>query len=161
MYNAFIGVMCGGVIKNIKFTQASLLYSGGLVCAAGFGVVENVCVEYQSFGCETDAEQYFGTFFGMWATENSVVKNCIVDCRNAQVYINRNGYLLASMLNQASEMVGVLQDVYTLGAPLMQKLVAKPGEREWSFGVFTGANVADWDTNYWQIDGENICFKDK
>ena len=171
-YDGFIGVLCGGVIKNVKFASASLLYSGGLVCAAGVGEIENVCVEYAQFGSEMDKGKAFGTFFGCWAGAGAVVKDCLIDCNSKQMPINRYGYLIGAIAYEDNVQDGVLQGVYVLVDQPMQNIVYEQSERTDIFGSYKNvaalksdenakAELLTWNEEYWLIDDENIIFKAK
>lgn len=168
VFDAFIGVLCGGMIKNIAFTNAGLLHSGGFVCAAGVGIIENVYVQYAQFGSDDNDNNFFGTFFGSWVGNGAVVNDCIVDILDTEdIILNTNGYLIGCMINVDFEQEGALDGVFVLGVSPFAKLVYdvdRKGcggyQQEENFKNDTEAQeeILAWDTEYWIIENGLVEF---
>ncbi len=173
-FGGFIGVLCGGTIKNISFTKASLLYQGGLVCAAGVGNIQNVYVEYAQLGCEEyNPNATIGAFFGSWVESGATLRNCFIDCRQASVINGEEIYSIGITANEQGKPIdGVLSGVYVLGAPLRMKAVASglTASEKNVFATFSTAEnmqndesvqevIKMWSDTVWKIEDGIPTFK--
>ena len=165
VFDAFVGVLCGGCIQNVAFLNAEMSTSGSFVCAAGTGIIENVYVEYAAFCTKT--QRYTSTFFNEWVGEGTRMQACVVDCRlldddAAQNALGANTYLIGYLANNDVVMDGVLQGVYVLGAPRTAKIVYQKAERTDCFGLYESvgdiqkdaaaqSQMQAWNSKYWTI----------
>ncbi|MBR2646353.1 MAG: Ig-like domain-containing protein [Clostridia bacterium] len=80
-----------GVVKNVSFTNATLLANQSLICTAGNGTVENVSIQYKKLGGDKATEgingtpRYMGSFFTTLAGPNATARNCLIDASAADI----------------------------------------------------------------------------
>ncbi len=90
-----------GVVKNVSFTNATLLTNNGFICSRGAGTIENVSISYKKIG-DPSVETYMtggwgyrmmGSFFSMQAASGATVKNCLVDVSSAEIFYGQGTWL--------------------------------------------------------------------
>lgn len=168
-YEGLVGVLRGGVIKNLAFTNAKLRFKGGFVCGAGTGTVQNVYVGYSVFGAisQTDGN-WLGTFFGRYAEDGAKVIDCIVDFTGATITDNGKSYAIGSVV------CDMLEGVYAIGTPATVKLLDNGTDTGNIYGSYTDATafaqayngensvlkaeIDGWDRKYWTVGNGTIAF---
>ena len=88
-----------GVVKNVSFTNATLLTNQGFICSAGDGTIENVSISYKKIGGDKETTglnssgpRIMGSFFTMRAGSNANVKNCLIDASAADITLEESKY---------------------------------------------------------------------
>lgn len=97
----------GGIVKNVSFTNATLLANNGFICSRGNGTIENVSIHYKKLGGDKETQglnsntvRVMGSFFSYAAGIKATVKNCLVDASAADIgleYGNYNGVKTSNM----------------------------------------------------------------
>ena len=106
-YSAFIINLCGGTVKNVAFTNASIGAGASLVSDRGPGTIENVYVEVNAIESgASGAETYVIT---RWHSDGNYLKNIIVDMSK----VNLDGMMYAAVANLA---VDRTEGLFVIGA---------------------------------------------
>lgn len=81
-----------GIVKNVSFTNATMLTNSGFICSMGDGTVENVSIQYKKIGDNSKSTSQtafgyraMGSFFSFKCGPNATVKNCLVDASTAEI----------------------------------------------------------------------------
>ncbi len=80
-----------GIVRNVSFTNATLLRNSGFICSLGDGTVENVSIQYKKIGGERPSSsgaygyRAMGSFFTYRCGVNATVKNCLIDTSAADI----------------------------------------------------------------------------
>ncbi len=80
-----------GTVKNVSFTNATLLANQGFICASGDGTIENVSISYKKIGGDKETNmnvstpRTMGSFFSYKSGTNAVVRNCLIDASAADI----------------------------------------------------------------------------
>lgn len=81
--DAFVTTMTAeGVLKNIAFTNVSIVGEGNFLCSGGKGIIENVFVQYTAIS-QGDANGYNATIANM--QDGCALRNIFVDASNAVI----------------------------------------------------------------------------
>ena len=81
--DAFVTTMTAeGVLKNIAFTNVSIVGEGNFLCSGGKGIIENVFVQYTAIS-QGDADGYNATIANM--QKGCALRNIFVDASNAVI----------------------------------------------------------------------------
>ncbi len=152
-YGAFIGMLAGGVIRNVSFTNFVMNDEVGCsVVHGGKGTVENVYVSYKAIlNCN---DTYSGTFFGAnnQNTSTASITNCFVDTTNAEVttagmkfnVIGRGVTKDVAALILEGENLGPNGGIW--GGPVKEYDL---NEARTSSAFLTA--VSNWDRNFWTV----------
>ena len=97
----------GGVVKNVSFTNATLLANNGFICSRGNGTIENVSIQYKKIGGDKETHglndssnpRMMGSFFSCAAGARATVKNCLVDASAADITLETGMYNGAKTMN--------------------------------------------------------------
>ena len=88
-----------GVVRNVSFTNATLLANNGFICSAGDGTIENVSISYKKIGGDKETAginsaepRIMGSFFTQKAGSNATVKNCLIDASAADITVEKGMY---------------------------------------------------------------------
>ncbi|MBO5026938.1 MAG: Ig-like domain-containing protein [Clostridia bacterium] len=86
------GYLAGGIVRNVSFTNASILANNGFICALGEGLVENVSISYKALGGDkatlnlaTNTPRVMGSFFAFKSGGKASVRNCLIDASGATI----------------------------------------------------------------------------
>lgn len=81
-----------GIVRNVSFTNATLLTNNGFICTMGDGLIENVSISYKKIGgdkstrdMDTQSPRTMGSFFSFSAGINATVRNCLIDASAAEI----------------------------------------------------------------------------
>ncbi len=80
-----------GIIRNVSFTEATILASNGFICSMGEGLIENVSISYKKIcgdkptvNINSDPRKA-GSFFTFKAGSEARVRNCLIDASAAEI----------------------------------------------------------------------------
>lgn len=163
-YTGFIAVLCGGEIRNVSFTNANLDYRSGYVCARGYGLVENVSVQYQAVTLRSG--YHGGTFYGRFAEKGARVSHCVVDFSKADLSASAGEfYTIGSGINSLGKQVqGIVRSVYIIGAPAGSLILRGGVNTDAVYGIYADSaalasdkfarqDIALWDPTFWKVTG--------
>ena len=80
-----------GIVRNVSFTNATVLANSGFICSLGDGTVENVSIQYKKIGGSKPSSngaygyRAMGSFFTYKCGPNATVKNCLIDASAADI----------------------------------------------------------------------------
>ena len=101
-YDAFVTTMTAeGVLKNIAFTNVSIVGEGSFLCSGGKGTIENVFVQYAAIS-QGDVEGNNATIANM--QKGCALRNIFVDASNA--VISGNGANFRILTNNVADGFG-------------------------------------------------------
>ncbi len=124
--HAFIGVLKGGTIKDVAFTNTTNTGNGAIVTLGGSGTIENVYVQYTKF--YAGATEGPATFFALSSpssTADLTIKNCFVDLSKAAFTTNAANTVAGVIGSTAKvsgssfaggDFTGKLENVYAVSA---------------------------------------------
>ncbi len=119
-----------GVVRNVSFTNATVLANSGFICSLGDGTVENVSIQYKKIGGNKSSSsgaygyRAMGSFFTYKCGPNATVKNCLIDAYAAEITYERDtakdgtfvyDVCLAGMAPHSSNVVVVTSNDELLG----------------------------------------------
>ena len=154
----------GGVVKNVSFTNATLLANHGFICARGDGLIENVSISYAKIGGDkattvTNAWGYraMGSFFSFEAGSNAKVRNCLVDASTADVTYVSNGskidVLLVGRVNKAENVIAICPN-----GELLENSSASVKAKTYASSVLNADVFAEFDSSIWTVKEGVLTF---
>lgn len=154
----------GGVVKNVSFTNATLLANHGFICARGDGLIENVSISYAKIGGDrattvTNAWGYraMGSFFSFEAGSNATVRNCLVDASTADVtYVSKGGdsdVLLVGRVNKVENVIAICPN-----GELLECSSASVKAKTYTSSVLSADLFEEFDSSIWTVKDGVLTF---
>ena len=89
----FGSIAASGIVRNVSFTNASILTNNGFICSMGEGLIENVSIQFKQLGNGQPTKGLgtgktpatMGAFFSYQSGKNATVRNCLVDAMAANI----------------------------------------------------------------------------
>lgn len=117
----FGSIAPSGIVRNVSFTNASILTNNGFICSMGDGLVENVSIQFKQLGSGQPTKGLgtgttpatMGAFFSYQSGKNATVRNCLVDAMAAnieyeQAVYNNSTYSNVKLAGTASHIENVI-----------------------------------------------------
>lgn len=178
-YYGMFGILRGGTVKNVKFTNVDLSVKGSLIAAYGTGLVENIYVSVSAVRPMSAADtNVIGIAFSFGVQLGATIKDCIIDISNTQ-------YLDGAAQPLGTYPVGfkplgsspIYEGAYVIGVPEGMNVYGGTPNSSDVCGTYTDmtafaeaykaadsalkAEIDTWDTTYWQVTDGAISFVDK
>lgn len=182
-YYGMFGILRGGTVKNVRYTNAEVAVKGSVVAAYGTGLIENVYVSFKAIRPMSMADTNpIGAFFSHSAQSGATLRDCVVDITNIQ-YLDGSGapFATGEQFCAGFYVLGqwpIYEGVYLIGAPEgLNPFGAGVPNASDIYGVYESMDafavaynaensavkteIDTWDATYWSVTDGKISFKDK